>query len=89
MSEIVLPENEDGQEQELKYKATELDEKKFFLMYHLNWAPSEVDGLSEDRIDWLIARFIGQKKVEKEMFQSMQIAQQLGDLKGPPDLRVT
>ena len=30
-------------EEELKYKPTEADEEKFFLMYHLNWSPDEVD----------------------------------------------
>lgn len=90
MSEIVLPEDENKEEeQELKYKATEADEEKFFLMYHLNWPPSEVDALSEDRRQWLIARFVGQKNMEKEAMQQMRIAAQLGDLKGPPDLRVT
>ena len=90
MSEIVLPEPEENkEEQELNYKATEDDEEKFFLMYHLNWPPSEVDNLSDDRRQWLIARFVGQKNMEKEAMQQMRLAQQLGDMKGPPDLRVT
>jgi hypothetical protein len=91
MSEIILPESEETpeEEKELTYKPTEADEEKFFLMYHLNWAPSEVDSLTEDRRQWIIARFVGQKNMEKEAMQQMRLAQQLGDMKGPPDLRVT
>ncbi len=93
MSEIVLPESEENQpeeEKELNYKATEADEQKFFLMYHLNWSPSEVDALSEDRREWLIARFVGQKNMEKEAMAQMRIQQQIGgNIKTPPDFRVT
>ena len=91
MSKIVLPESkkQPKKETKLKYQADEADEEKFFLMYHCNWAPSEVDALSEDRRRWIISRFIGQKNMEKEAMQQMRLAQQLGDMKGPPDLRVT
>ena len=93
MSEIVLPEPEENQqeeEKELNYEATEADEQKFFLMYHLNWPPSEVDSLSDDRREWIIARFVGQKNMEKEAMAQMRMAQQLGgNIKTPPDFRVT
>jgi hypothetical protein len=88
-SKIVLPESEDKpEEEELKYPATEADEEKFFLMYHLNWAPSEVDSLSEDRRKWIIARFVGQKHMEKDMMDQMRIRQQLAQ-GGVPNFKVT
>ena len=87
-SKIVLPESEAQEEEELKYQATEDDEEKFFLMYHLNWAPSEVDALSEDRRKWIIARFVGQKHMEKDMMDQMRIRQQLSQ-GGMPNFKVT
>lgn len=91
MSEIVLPESEENQpEEELNYEATDADEQKFFLMYHLNWPPSEVDALSDDRREWIIARFVGQKNMEKEAMEQMRIKQAIGgNIKTPPDFRVT
>jgi hypothetical protein len=91
---IIVPDSDEAenQEEELKYKATEADEEKFFLMYHLNWPPSEVDSLTEDRRKWLIARFVGQKQLEREAMQQMRIREQvLPNLQGggPPDFRVT
>ena len=83
-SRIILPDAEEAQEEELKYEATEADEEKFFLMYHLNWPPSEVDALTEERRKWLIARFVGQKQMEREAMQQMRIREQLG-----PNFRVT
>lgn len=81
---IIVPETEkETQEEELKYKATEADEEKFFLMYHLNWSPDDVDGLTEDRRKWILARFIGQKQMERETMQQMQIRDQIG-----PNMRV-
>ena len=84
---IIVPETEEikeeTQEEELKYEATEADEEKFFLMYHLNWSPSEVDGLTEDRRKWILARFIGQKQMEREAMQQAQLRDQLG-----PNMRV-
>ena len=79
MSEIVLP-NEDSQEDQevLKYEPSERDEKNFFLMYHFNWAPSEVINLDEDYVDWLIARTFHQKEGEREMMQRMKIMNEIG-----------
>lgn len=84
---IIVPETaketQETTEEELKYKATEADEEKFFLMYHLNWSPSEVDSLSEDRRKWILARFVGQKQMEREAMQQMQIRDQI-----MPNMRV-
>jgi hypothetical protein len=77
---IIVPESEEAQEpdmEELKYEATEEDEEKFFLMYHLNWSPSECDALSEDRRKWILARFVGQKQMEREAMQQMRIREQV------------
>jgi hypothetical protein len=92
MSEIILPEEakekeeKPAEDKELTYEATEADEEKFFLMYHLNWSPSEIDAIPEDRRQWIIARFVGQKNMEKEAMAQMRMAQQLGS---NPDFRVT
>lgn len=90
MSEIIIPEEPKEEEKELAYEATEADEEKFFLMYHLNWPPSEVDALSEDRRQWILARFVAQKNMEKEAMAQMRIQQQIGgNIKTPPDFKVT
>lgn len=79
MSEILLSESEKPQEEEeLKYKATDADEERFFLMYHMNIQPSEAEALGEDYRKWLIARFVGQKTAEREMMQQARMMQQLG-----------
>jgi len=93
MSEILLPEdvqNEntenaaESQEEELKFQPTEADEEMFFLMYHYNWAPSEVMKLNDDYRKWLIARTFAQKEMEREAMQRMKLMSELGpDLKGP------
>lgn len=72
MSEIILPggtNEEQEQEEELKYQATELDEDIFVCIYHLHMQPSEASGLDPDYRKWLIARFVAQKQLEKEMFE--------------------
>lgn len=84
MSDIVLPENEDEKKEELKYQATERDEEQFFLMYHYNWTPSEVQKLDDDYRKWIIARTFAQKEAEKEMMQRMRLMNEIG-----PDLKVT
>lgn len=78
-SRIIVPKTaeETKDTTELKYNATETDEEKFFLMYNLNWSPSEVDSLSEDRRKWIIARFVGQRQMEREAMQQMQIRDQI------------
>ena len=78
MSNIVIPGQEPSEEvEELKYKATKADEECFFLMYHLNFQPSEVERLSDDYRKWVIARFIGQKQMEKEMMERSNLARQI------------
>ena len=84
MTQIVLPENEKDDDQvKITYKAKEKDEECFFLMYHLNMQPSEAYGLKDDHRQWIVARFIAQKNMEKEAIQRHQLMAQLGpDLKG-------
>jgi hypothetical protein len=89
---IIVPESgekkEPEKEEELKYKATEEDEEKFFLMYHMNMQPSEVDRLDPDRRKWILHRYIGQRQMEKEVMDQMRIRQQIaaGQM---PNFRVT
>lgn len=79
MSEIVLPEGDNQEEPEkLKYKATEADEERFFLMYNMNIQPSEAEAISDDYRKWLIARFIAQKEMEKEMIERHRLMQNIG-----------
>ncbi len=77
MSEIILP-TEETPEEELKYEATEADEERFFLMYHLNLQPSETEALSDDYRKWLIGRFMAQKSMEKEMMERHRLMGQIG-----------
>lgn len=85
MSNIILTGEDNVEEEntELAYKATEADEERFFLIYHLNIQPSEAESLSEDYRKWLIARFIGQKQMEREAMQQQRMMSALGpNLKG-------
>lgn len=66
-----------------EYKPTEEDEERFFLMYHMNFQPSEVDALAPSYRKWLIMRFIGQKHMEQEQVQRQRLMQQIG-----PNLKV-
>ena len=89
MSEIIVPSDEREEQQpegpELKYQATEEDEEKFFLMYHLNFQPSEVENLDPDYRRWLIARFMAQKNLEREAMERHRLMNAIGpDLKGGP-----
>lgn len=81
MSEgIILPSNDDEnqeEQEELKYEATERDEEEFFLMYNLNFQPSEVRALDEDYRKWLCARLVAQKHMEHEMMQRQRLAAQI------------
>lgn len=78
MTNIVLPEgndkenNEEGEE--IKYEATEKDEENFFLMYHMDFQPSEVEKLDPDYRKWLIARFVAQKNMEREAMERNRFA---------------
>jgi hypothetical protein len=78
---IILPEDEnqkdENQSEELNYNATEDDEEKFFLMYHMNLQPSEVDKLSNDYRKWIIARFVAQKNLEREAMERHRIMSQI------------
>lgn len=77
MSEIILPQEEE-KEQEINYEATETDEECFFLMYHMNMAPSEAYALEEVRRKWIIGRFVAQKNMEREMMERHRLMSQLG-----------
>lgn len=89
MSDIILPISEEKQEEEspreivCNYEATQDDEEKFILMYHMHMQPSEVDALDIERRRWLIGRFIGQKNMEREQMMQARMMQQIG-----PNLRV-
>lgn len=90
MSEILLPDGVENENEEqvldqqgVEYKATEEDEERFFLMYHLNFQPSEVEKLSPPYRKWLIMRFIAQKNLEQEAMQRQKLMQQIG-----PSLKV-
>lgn len=84
MTNIILPsDEEEKQDDELTYAATEEDEERFFLMYHMDFQPSEVEALKPDYRKWLIARFIAQKNLEQEAMQRQKLMQQIG-----PSLKV-
>lgn len=68
---------------ELKYQATEEDEKDFILMYGLNLQPSELVSMDKDKKEWLLHRFMYQKHMEQEMMQQSQLMNRIG-----PNLKV-
>ena len=74
MSEIIVPES---QEEELSYKATEVDEENFFLMYNMNFQPSEVEKLDPNYRKWTIARFVAQKRMESEYMERQKLMRQI------------
>lgn len=85
MSNILLPEDENktGQVEANEYQPTEEDEERFFLMYHLNFQPSECEKLSPKYRKYLIQRFVAQKNMEREMVERQRLMHQLGPtLKG-------
>lgn len=80
MSNIILPESDksdSSEETEIKYKATEADEERFFLMYQMKFQPSEVEKLDPEYRKWLIARFVAQKSMEREMFEQQRLMSQI------------
>lgn len=91
MPELYVPEDteKDVEQKEIDlqvtYEATENDEKNFFLMYHMSIAPSEVgfDIKDEEKRDWLLARFMMQKQIEREQMiqQRMLSGLDLNNLK--------
>lgn len=88
MSEILIPGQEKAQENEkpvdMEYQATEEDEERFFLMYHLNFQPSEAERLSSKYRKWIISRFVAQKHMERESIERHRLMQQL-----QPNLKVS
>lgn len=78
-SRIILPSEEEEvkEEEGLLYKATDDDEEKFLLMYHLNLGVADVDSLSKDRRQWILARFMHQKRMEDEQMHQMHLQQQM------------
>lgn len=79
MTNIILPENENNEEEEtVEYQATEVDEQNFFLMYHMNFQPSEVAALDPEYRKWIIARFVAQKGMEREMMEQRRIMSNIG-----------
>lgn len=88
LPEGVEPNQEPEQSQEINplqtdYQATEEDEERFFLMYHMNMQPSEVEKLKASYRKWLIMRFIGQKNLEQEAMERHKLMARLGpNLKG-------
>jgi hypothetical protein len=85
MTELLLPEgvalqpeeiNSKTQERGVEYKATEDDEERFFLIYHLNIQPSEAEALSRDYRKWLIMRFIAQKHMEQDAVDKQRLMRQ-------------
>lgn len=54
---ILLPNSqEQNDEEELKYPATDTDEECFFLMYFMHMQPTEAYKLTEDHRKWILAR---------------------------------
>ena len=82
MTNIILPEDEKDEEEELKYKPTDEDEEIFFLMYHMNMSPSEAANMDKDYRKWVLSRFIMQKHMEKEAMQQHRLMSQLGGIQG-------
>lgn len=77
---IILPESDEDESNKgetLKYNATEDDEEKFFLMYHMDFQPSEVEKLNPDYRKWLIARFVAQKNMEREAMERHALMSQI------------
>ena len=67
-----------------EYQATEEDEERFFLMYHMNFQPSEVEKIAPTYRKWLIMRFVAQKHMEQDAVQKQKLMQQIGpNLKMP------
>lgn len=82
MSEIILPqgaeqEQPEEQEEELKYQATEVDEEVFICIYHLHMQPSEATSLDPDYRKWIIARFLAQKQMERELMERHRMMSQI------------
>lgn len=81
---ILLPESQDqNDEEELKYPATDTDEECFFLMYFMHMQPTEAYKLTTDHRKWILARFMAQKQMERSMLEQQRIASSLdlGNLK--------
>lgn len=82
---ILLPDSTDDDDDDtikVNYKATDVDEECFFLMYHMQFQPSEAKNLDPEYRKWLLARFMAQKNMEQEASARHQIMNQIG-----PDLK--
>lgn len=68
--------DEASKEPEAPYEPTEEEsedlERRFFLMYHLKVSWETYDLLSRFEQDWLIQRFLHQKKMEKEIMHQQR-----------------
>ena len=83
MPEIIIPDGAKPENQEeddvlkITYEPSETDEECFFLIYHMNMAPSEAYKLDGEYRKWLIGRMIVQKEHERAAFEQHQIAQRI------------
>lgn len=72
------------EQEDAPYMPTEQEEeeleKRFFCLYHLKMQWSEYDMLTPFERDWVIQRFLHQKKMEKELAQQYQHKSQGGIL---------
>lgn len=80
---IILPEEKHDETEDqipkvVNYQATEEDEERFFLIYHMNFQPSEAEILKPEYRQWLIARFLHQKRMEEEAMQRQHLMRQIG-----------
>jgi len=77
---ILLPDEDNNEDDaiEINYKATDVDEECFFLLYHCNVQPSEARNLDAEYRKWLIARFMAQKNMEQEAVARHQLMNQIG-----------
>jgi len=77
MSILLANQENENEEEELKYQATDKDEEEFYLMYFLHQPLSEIRAMTDDYRKWLLARFAGQKHLEREAMLQHQIAQNI------------
>ncbi len=65
--------DEENSDQPTEQEEEEL-ERRFFCLYHLKMQWSEYDMLTPFERDWVIQRFIHQKKMEKEIMTQQRTA---------------
>ncbi len=76
---LELPEEQDVAEMPTLEQEEEL-EKRFFLMYHLHMQWSEYDALTDLQRNWVIQRFIHQKKMEKDIIRQQRQSSSTGGI---------